>query len=174
VLKEVVETHVDTALSIHVVWMPMVPGDSREAAQKTGAMFAGEPVHQYYDGERLAGAAYMRDAFADCLTDALQAVPEDHPVYAQLKEWPRSGRSVGPLWDAVLFYPPNVQWADQAPRPKYWSKQVGFFGPGAGAVTGTFFRNDCKQPPVDSDWFREVRNVMGTLLAKNNRRPAAP
>jgi len=174
VLKEVVEAHPNTSLSVHVVWMPMVPGDSREAARRTGAMFPANRVTQYYDGERLAGAAYTRDVFANCLTDALQATPKDHPLHEQLEAWSQAGRSVGPLWDAVLFYPPGVQWRDQAPNPRHWSKQVMFFGDAAGTRTGTFFRNDCKQPPEDSDWFREVRNAMHALLARDNRGTEKP
>jgi hypothetical protein len=57
------------------------------------------------------------------------------------------------------------------PAPAAWSKQVGFIGPDAGKMTGTFFRNDCKQLPADSDWNDEVRN--GMRIVEWQRRQAA-
>lgn len=173
-LKEVVEAHADAALSVHVVWMPMVPGDSREAAQQTGSMFPPDRVHQYYDADHLAGEAYVRDAFASCLADAFKSTPEDHPLHAQLEAWSKSGRPAGPLWDAVLFYPPGLEWADKAPTPQYWSKQVMFFGADAGTITGTFFHNDCKHPPADSDWFREVKSAITKLLSSTDASGSRP
>ncbi len=189
-LKEIVEALPDDAVSIHVVWLPMLPGDSREAALATGAMFAGRPVHQYYDARRVVGLAYSRDVFPTCLRDVIRATPEDHPFHAVLAEWAEHRRDEGPLWDAVLFYPAGVEWQDKAPAPALWSKQVAFFVPsadGIGAVcrsgaaddasdgddaggsgeqiTGTFFHNDCNQPPVDSDWFLEVRRAIVELQA---------
>lgn len=167
-LKEVVEAHADADLSIHVVWMPMVRGDSREAAEHTGAMFPPRRVQQYYDAEHVVGEAYVHDTFANCLAEALKVTPEDHPMHAQLEAWLKSGRPAGPLWDAVLFYPPGVEWAEKAPAPPYWSKQVMFFGADAGTNTGTFFRNDCNRPPSDSDWFHEVQGAMQALLGRDS------
>ena len=168
VLKQIVEAYPSDAVSVHVVWMPMVPGDSLRAARKTGRMFASSDVHQYYDEERAVGLACHRDAFSGCLTDAARATPKDHPLYETLVDWAEGGRGEGPLWDAVLFYPPGVEWSEVVPAPRLWAKQVAFLGPDAGEVTATFFRNDCDQPPVDSDWHREVRQAMATLLDAND------
>lgn len=162
-LKQVAERFPPSEVSVHVVWMPMVPGDDEPAARATGKMFAGLGVRQYYDGQRVVGLGYRRDVFTNCLDDAISVMPEDHPLYEQLSEWATTTRGEGPLWDAVLFYPPGVEWTDRIPAPRFWSKQVGFFGEDAGDVTGVFFRNDCKAPPVDSDWHREVREAMTKL-----------
>lgn len=162
-LKEIVNAYPDGTVSLHVVWVRMVPGDSKRAARSTGAMFAGHQVHQYYDGKRVVGAAYMRDVFPDCLRQALNAMPEDHPLYEPLSEQIRSSQRPTPLWDAVLFYPSGVRWANQTPRPVMWLKQAGFAGGGPGEGTDTFFRNDCAAAPVESDWHDELRQAMSRL-----------
>lgn len=156
-LKEIAEKYSQDEVSVHVVWLPMVSGDDERAARSTGRMYAAHPVHQYYDGQRSVGLSYRREVFTNCLNDALSVMPQDHPLYAELNEWASTPRGIGPLWDAVLFYPPGIEWDDHIPRPAAWSKQVAFFEGGTGDITGTFFRYDCKSPPVDSDWNVEVR-----------------
>lgn len=163
VLKEVVEAYPRERVSVLVVWMPMVPGDDEQSARSTGMMYAGHGVRQYYDAERKIGTAYHRDVFPDCISEALSVMPKDHPLFPTLRDWAELPAD-RPLWDAVLFYQPGVEWIDVAPRPTGWSKQVGFVGPDSGDVTGIFFRNDCSEPTVDSDWFREVRQAMIELV----------
>jgi hypothetical protein len=165
VLKEIAEAYPAGAVSLHVVWMPMVPGDDARAARETGSMFAGFRVHQYYDGERAVGLAFHREVFPHCLREIVAATPDDHPMHDQLGEWLASSPNDRPLWDAVLYFPKGAEWTSRAPRPVRWSKQVGFMGGDAGDVTGVFLKNDCHQPPVDSDWHREVRRAMKHLLA---------
>ena len=42
-----------------------------------------------------------------------------------------------------------------------WSTQVAFqSGAKAGESIATFFHNECKLGPVESDWFVEVRNAV--------------
>lgn len=169
-LKEIAEKYSADDVSVHVVWMPMVPGDDERAARSSGRMYGSHPVHQYYDGGRTIGLAYRREAFTNCLTDALSVMPKDNPLYAELSEWATTSRGDGPLWDAVLFYPQGVEWADRMLQPVAWSKQVAFFEGSTNDVTGTFFRDDCKSPPVDSDWHEEVRR--GLRSVKTNDRPS--
>jgi len=166
VLKEVVEKYPQEQVSVHVVWMPMVTGDSERAARSTGTVYPHDRVHQYYDGEHLVGLVYRREVFAHCLREILAVMPSDHPMHADLSEYAASSgnEGEGPLWDAVLFYPPGVEWTQCVPEPAAWSKQVGFFGDDAGDVTGVFFRNDCKQLPVDSDWHNQVREAMAAVM----------
>jgi hypothetical protein len=65
------------------------------------------------------------------------------------------------LWDAILFYDAQSEWRERVPAPAAWAKQVAFFGSGQPREpSGTFFRSDCKSPPVDSDWHVEVRSGM--------------
>lgn len=163
-LKEIAEKYSEDEVSVHVVWMPMVPGDDEQAARSSAKMYGGHAVHQYYDAQRIVGLAYRAEVFANCLRDAIGVMPKDHPLYADLTEWASTPRGEGPLWDAVLFYPPSVEWREEMPRPAAWSKQVGFFGSDAGPITGMFFRNSCTEPPTESDWHVEVRNAMNGLV----------
>jgi len=165
VLREVAEKYSPHQVAVYVVWLPMVPGDDERAASSTGRMYARQQVRQYYDGERIVGLSYHRDVFPTCLKDAISVMPKDHPLHAQLSEWAETSPAEVPLWDAVLFYPPDVEWSDRTPQPVAWSKQVAFFGPDSGEITGTFFRNDCKGSPIDSDWRSEVHDAMTELTA---------
>lgn len=174
VLNQVVQKYPEERVSLHVIWLPMVPGDDEEAARSTGEMYAGHAVHQYYDAERDVGRAYHRDVFPDCAQAALSVTPDDHPLREALTEWSAATPGERPLWDAVLFYPPGAEWGTRAPRPAAWSKQVGFFGGNPGDVTGLFFRNDCKQPPVESDWHREISQAMESPAVASGERGSIP
>lgn len=165
-LKEVVEKYPSDQVSVFVVWLPMVPGDSKRAARSTGAMYAGYQVRQYYDPDRTVGLAYHREVFPNCLRDALSVMPKDHSLYGELSGWAASSRGDGPLWDAVLVYPSGAEWNESIPRPTSWSKQAAFFGISAGEITAVFFRNDCMQPPTESDWHIEVKTAMNALLGE--------
>ena len=168
VLKEVVEKYPQDKVSVHVVWLPMVPGDDEAAARSTGKIYGKRRVYEYYDGGRLVGLGYRQEAFATCLQDALSVMPKEHPLYTDLTEWASTPLGKGPLWDAVLFYPPGVEWNERMPQPTAWSKQVGFFGSNAGPITGMFFRNSCKEPPTESDWHVEIRNAMNALAKQQD------
>lgn len=168
VLKNAVRKYGGRDVDVHVVWLPMVEGDNETAARKTGAMFPANRARQYFDADRAVGLAMSREAFAGCLDQALSGLPEDHPLYPQLHEWSRIPQDEKPLWDAVLFYPQGDTWEEKAPIPLYWSKQVGFYEGRNDGVTGTFFKNDCRVPPVDSDWFDEVEEQLEKLLRKRD------
>lgn len=143
----------------------MVPGDDEQAARSSGRMYSGHRVYQFYDGDRAVGVALRRDIFADCAREALSVMPREDPLYEDLSAWASSPHSEGPLWDVVLFYPPGVEWTERIPQPAAWSKQVGF-RIGEGGTTGVFFRDNCRQPPAESDWHTEVRNAMSAVLRK--------
>jgi len=164
VQTEIAEKWPATDVSIHIVWLPMVPGDNARATRRTGRSFPPH-VHQYYDPDRLVGHAYYRDVFPGCLRDALRVMPKDHPLYDTLHEWSQASRSEGPIWDAVFFYRAGSEWTDGVPVPAFWSMQVAFFPQGDDGVTGTFFRNSCSEPPVDSDWHEEVRRAAANHLS---------
>ena len=159
------EAFPDSELDVSVVWLKMLPTDTPRAAARTGRMFAGSRVRQFYDPARIVGTTYMRDVFPNCIHDALQATPLDHPMRSDLEEWARGPAGESPLWDAVLFYPSGVEWGSTAPQPLLWAKQVGFFPENDdGQPTGIFWHHVCKSAPVDSDWQWEVRDAMQQLM----------
>lgn len=152
-------------MSITIVWLPMLESDDESAARRASQMFSDMRVRQFYDPRRLSGLAASNEAFpAGCLHDVLEATPAEHPLHARLKEWAASNAEPPALWDAALFYQPDAEWGDHVPTPARWSKQVGFHGSAApGEPSGIFLHNSCHAPPVDSDWYVEVRNAMQAM-----------
>jgi len=119
------------------------------------------------------GRTYMAEVFRECLDKVLQSTPKDHRLYAEMEAWSQHDEGDWVLWDAVLYYPAGVEWREHVPQPVMSSKQIGFVG-GQGDETGVFLHNDCNQPPVDSDWRREVRQAMATLPTAGDTRGNAP
>lgn len=73
-----------------VVWIPMLDGDDRAAAQEMSRQFADVAVPQFWDGERLLGLEVSR---------SLGLGPERA------------------AWDIYLFYPPGAEWTDAGLPP---------------------------------------------------------
>lgn len=116
----------------------------------------------------------MDGPFRGCLSDALEATPTDHPVYPMLKDWIESRRDDPPLWDAVLFFPPEVEWKEQPPHPTLWAKQVGYDRNADGRWIGTFFRNRCRSAPIESSWRDEVDlGIRGLLREQEGAVPGS-
>ena len=146
----------------------MLPTDTEGSARNAARMFRDPRIRQFYDGNRLLGIAYMKDVLPNCIGDALVVLPADHPFRMRLEEAAASPDKDFVLWDAFLAYPPETEWRDSVPRPSSWSKQMAYWRPGEGGEpTGTFWRNDCKQLPIDSDWGIEVR----TMLRSSKQEP---
>ena len=160
--NEIVEGAPDAHVAIDWVWMPMLPTDTERAAKKAARMFDDARVRQFYDADMRLGLAYMREAFPNCIRDAIQALPEDDPFRERLKEaLALPGNPEFALWDAVLGYPAGVLWKETIPAPAFWSKQFDYWDSATdGRPTGRFWRNDCKAPPSDSDWAAEVREIL--------------
>ena len=82
---------------LSVVWTPMLPDDSRDAAVRASAMFDDARMRQYYDPERLAGRAVAASLGGD-----------DHVA-----------------WDIYLFYAPGRRWDAAQSQPVAWAHQLG-------------------------------------------------
>ena len=159
--KEIVKDAPNAAVSVEVVWISMLPTDTEESARNSARMFRDPRIRQFYDGDRRLGIAYVKDVFPDCIRDALTVLPADHELRPRLEEVAASPDQEFALWDAVFAYPPDSEWRESVPRPSSWSKQMAFWGPGEdGGPTGTFWRNDCAQLPVKSDWAVEVWTML--------------
>src|SRR5207247_3249520 len=95
-----------------------------------------------YDPQRRAGIVFVEDHFQRYVRDALAALPKDHPFRERLARHAAAPASESPLWDAVMFFAPGVEWNSKSPPPDWWTKQVGFFGEGErGKPTGQFLRS---------------------------------
>jgi len=167
VQKEVIEAYPNANLRVFVVWTAMLEDDDALAAQDASRLLTDRRVRQYFDATRLCGRTLMSELFPDCLNQVIAATPTDHPLRGTLEEWAADRSKPAPLWDAMLFYDSAAEWGAVAPRPVRWSNQVAYHGASAsGAPSATFFRDTCSSPPVESDWYAEIRSAMRALLRK--------
>lgn len=180
-------------LDVYVVWMPMVGGDSFDAASRASAIFRDPRVHQFYDENRLCGLAYAEQVFPHAYDDADRSLPPDHWLrqhLAGIRELPREQRA---FWDVVFFYAPphshmggqrgvaeyptifeGEDWTDRPPIPTHWLKQTAYFGPRTlfrRGPTALFWQDSFTNPPFESDWFDALSDVMASMPAPLPRVP---
>lgn len=86
----------DARLRGFVVWLPMLPSDSKESAGAQAASFVDGRLMQQWDGERASGNLLAK-------TLGLK----------------------GAAWDVYLLYAPGVKWdGEQPPAPAFWMHQL--------------------------------------------------
>ena len=88
-----------------VVWIPILAGDDREAAEKAAARFSDARVRHYFDRDRALGVE---------LGEALGIGPAAR----------EAGRAHGVAWDVYVVYPKGTAWNGVAPRPSFWMHQL--------------------------------------------------
>ena len=97
VVQSVFSKHAnDARLRGFVVWLPMLPSDSRESAGAQAASFVDGRLMQHWDGDRASGNLLAK-------TLGLK----------------------GSAWDVYLLYAPGVKWTgEQPPTPTFWMHQL--------------------------------------------------
>jgi len=85
----------DDRLRVHIVWLPMFPGDSRKWAQTRSDEFSDKRVSYYWDGEKLAG-----------------------------KAWQKALGTKREAWDVYLLYGAGSQWDKEPATPDFWMHQL--------------------------------------------------
>lgn len=170
--KEAVEAYSRDELSVIVIWIPMLGSDNEQTARQAAQMFTDTRVTQFYDANRLSGIAYSRDMFFPHRADAIAAIPDGHFLKELLADMRDVPPEQMPLWDATLFYPKGTTWSTTVPLTDRWSKQLLFAGGGSGQPS-TFWVDSLKQPPVETDWYDEVRGQTARLLGKTGVGSAA-
>ncbi len=121
--QELIDRYPEDSLAVTIVWSPMMPADSEDAARKSAGMFPPR-VAQFYDPKRRAGGAYRRDVFPDAYEQIRAALPDDHwfrEFLSQLK----SRHEKEPEWDIYMFYAPGVTWRDEPPHPTRFVRHMG-------------------------------------------------
>jgi len=93
----VLETIDDPSLRAYVVWVPVLPDDSRSAAAENAALVTDARATHFWDEQRL--------------------LP---PLFARVLELPEGW----PAWDVYLAYQPGVLWNDLPPAPSFWHHQL--------------------------------------------------
>lgn len=82
-------------LRAHIIWLPMLRADNRQAALEGSAEFTDDRVSYYWDPERLSGESFEET----------------------LGLWQTA-------WDVYLLYKPGTLWDANAPKPDYWMHQL--------------------------------------------------
>jgi hypothetical protein len=147
----------------------MLAGDNEAEAARMARTIASPRARHFYDPQRRAGTAFVADHFREEAREALAAFPPEHPFHKRLARWAAAQPGENPLWDAVLFFPPGVEWGSTSPPPDWWAKQIGFTGDESHKPTGQFLRNHIQDGPLESDWFDEAREGMKVMRERISR-----
>lgn len=95
-MQSVLKDIPDNRLRVHIVWLPMFPGDSRSWAQTRSDEFKDDRLSYYWDGGRVTG-----------------------------EDWSKTLGIDGRAWDVYLLYGSGSQWEGAAPAPSFWMHQLG-------------------------------------------------
>jgi hypothetical protein len=95
-MQQVLKAVPDDRLRAYIVWLPMIPGDSREWAKTRTAEFSDKRLSYYWDGERLSG-----------------------------KEWQKVLGLKSVAWDVYFLYGAANVWDKEPAVPDFWMHQLG-------------------------------------------------
>lgn len=89
----------DEKLAVHVVWMPVLAGDDREAAEQSKGLIPDPRARHYWTDEQSLGMAY-----------------------GKILKLPR-GRDLA--WDIYFAFDAGVKWEEAPPVPADWAHRLG-------------------------------------------------
>ena len=164
--KEIIEQYPDEDLSLLIVWEPMLGSDDQPSAEESSNIFNDPRVTQYWDGQRLSGNAYSTQVYPDRFRQVSQVIPEDHFLAAMFKQMADRSPEQIPMWDFALFYPAGVTWKDVPPKAQGFIRQLAY-SPMQNGSGSTLLVDDFSKPPIQSDWFDEVRREMRSLMSED-------
>lgn len=99
VQEQILEWIDDEDLTVHVVWMPVLPADTEEAAERAREHVPDPRALHYWDGDQSLGQAWRE----------VVALPEGNDRLA---------------WDIYLVYPRGASWGAGPPAPRDWRHQL--------------------------------------------------
>jgi hypothetical protein len=105
--SDVLEKVPSDRLAVFVVWLPMLPGDSREAATRAKALVGDKRARHFWDPDRKASRAFGQTLF---------------PEAGKTSKQSKVNR---PAWDVYMVFGPTATWKDAAPTPAFWMHQLG-------------------------------------------------
>ena len=91
----------NSSLRLYVSWVPILPGDSEEAARESSKLIGDSRASHFWDADKA-----LPPLFA-----LLLGLPEDWPA-----------------WDVYMAYPAGATWDDVSPAPPppaFWHHQLG-------------------------------------------------
>lgn len=103
----------DDGLAVYVVWLPVLPGDDRQAAEKATAEIDDPRARHFWAADQTLGLAFGRTLPLPLARDL--------------------------AWDIYLTFPAAARFEERVPAPERWFHQLGmderYLGDGAG-LTG--------------------------------------
>ena len=145
----------------------MLPSDNQAAARPASEMFTDRRVAQYWDADRASGVAYSRDVFPGAWRELLSHLPEDSPIRSHIERGAEADPARRPMWDFAAFYPAGVRWGESPPSPESFIRQLAMFRTEDGSTRALLVTDSFAKPPVESDWFDEVRVKTASLLGRD-------
>ncbi len=167
IFTEAVKAYPEADLSVLVIWEPMLGSDNEAAARASATIFDDPRVHQFWDADRLSGITYSTEVYPQRMSQIAEAMPDDHFLKGRFDKNADVSPERIPMWDFALFYPAGVEWVDTPPASSAFIRQLAIFKTPEG-TTATILTDDFTQPPIESDWYDEVRREMQTLMASRH------
>jgi hypothetical protein len=96
VQESIIKKFPNAEISISIIWIRMLPGDSEETAKNSAALFNDPRVRHFYDPDKRSGKAIAGSI----------------------------GCGGKVAWDFYLFYAPGSEWIKNPPKPIYWMHQL--------------------------------------------------
>ncbi len=97
VKASIVDALPDANISLGIVWIDMLPGDSEVTAKRSAQMISSPRASHFHDPSHLAGRAIASSL----------------------------GWEDDVAWDVYLFYEEGAEWTEGPPRPYEWMHQLG-------------------------------------------------
>jgi hypothetical protein len=160
--REITSRYPAGRASALVVWIPMIPADSEDAARASATIFPAGRAQQYYDARQSLGWACTRQSFAGFMERARKFVPDDDMLAMEIDS---HGGAERPQWDLYMLYAPGVRWAGSAgpPLPDHWIRHTGR----RDGVTSTYWRDTPDAPPQQGDLFEAIREMARDALGES-------
>jgi hypothetical protein len=148
-----------------VVWMPMVPGDDRDAAVALAGTLSDARATHLWDPERRIGLNWTRQ-FGRSHVDELARALEGEPQAEWLLEELRADEPSVPVWDCAFFFRPGARWVEPLPTPDGWMKQFAYWSDADGSDEGGAYWTDrAPSELLESSWPAEFERGMADLRA---------
>lgn len=94
-MQKVLKNVPDDRLRAYIVWLPMLPGDSRGWAKTRSDEFSDKRLSYYWDSDKLTG-----------------------------QQWQKVLGTPREAWDVYLLYGAQTQWDKEPAAPDFWMHQL--------------------------------------------------
>lgn len=159
--REIMARYPPERVHASVVWIPMIKGDSEDAARKSSGILARTNASHFYDAKQAAGWAYHCGSFEGMARRVKAALPADHWI---TEAWAEH-REDTPQWDLYMLYAPGVTWDADAlpPKPAAWIRHIGRHGEDEKSV---YWRDTPDTPPREGGLFEAMRAMADETIGK--------